>query len=61
MKKEIKITDKLINQFIKYLQEQEKSQSTINSYKRELFSLQMYIDQYPLTKGKLIEIGRAHV
>ena len=51
MRKEIKITDKLINQFIKYLQEQEKSQSTINSYKRELFSLQMYIDQYPLTKG----------
>jgi integrase/recombinase XerD len=54
MRKEIKVTDKLINQFIKYLQEQEKSQSTINSYKRELFSLQMYIDQYPLTKEKLI-------
>ena len=54
MRKEIKITDKLINQFIKYLQEQEKSQSTINSYKRELFSLQMYIDQYTLTKEKLI-------
>ena len=29
MRKEIKVTDKLINQFIKYLQEQEKSQSTI--------------------------------
>lgn len=54
MKKEIKITDKLLKNYIEYLHEQEKSQSTINSYKRELFSLQMYIDQYPLTKEKLI-------
>ena len=54
MKKEIKITDKLINQFIKYLQEQEKSQSTIISYKRELFSLQMFFDDYLLNKDSLL-------
>lgn len=54
MKKEIKITDKLINQFIKYLQEQEKSQSTIVSYKRELFSLQMFFDDSSLNKDSLL-------
>lgn len=54
MRKEIKITDKLINQFIKYLQEQEKSQSTIVSYKRELFSLQMFFDDSSLNKDSLL-------
>ncbi len=54
MKKQIILSDKLLKMYIQYLHEQEKSQSTINSYKRELFSLQMYIDQYPLTKEKLI-------
>lgn len=55
MKKEIKVTDKLINQFIKYLQEQEKSQSTIVSYKRELFSLQMFFDDSSLNKDSLLK------
>lgn len=54
MKKEIKVTDKLLKSYIEYLREQEKSQSTINSYKRELFSLQMYIDGDNITKEKLI-------
>ena len=54
MKKQIILSDKLLKMYIQYLHEQEKSQSTINSYKRELFSLQMYKDQYPLTKEKLI-------
>lgn len=54
MRKEIKVTDKLINQFIKYLQEQEKSQSTIVSYKRELFSLQMFFDDSSLNKDGLL-------
>lgn len=54
MRKEIKVTDKLINQFIKYLQEQEKSQSTIVSYKRELFSLQMFFDDSSLNKDSLL-------
>ena len=54
MRKEIKVTDKLINQFIKYLQEQEKSQTTIVSYKRELFSLQMFFDDSSLNKDSLL-------
>lgn len=54
MRKEIKVTDKLINQFIQYLQEQEKSQSTIVSYKRELFSLQMFFDDSSLNKDSLL-------
>ena len=54
MRKEIKVTDKLINQFIKYLQEQEKSQSTIVSYKRELFPLQMFFDDSSLNKDSLL-------
>lgn len=54
-KKEVKLTDKLLNSFISHLHEQEKSNSTIQSYQRELFSLQMYIDDNKLTKDKLIE------
>ena len=44
MKKEIKITDRLIRGYIEYLQENEKSKSTIAAYQRELFSLQMFSD-----------------
>lgn len=54
-KKEVTLTDKLLNSFISYLHEQEKSNSTIKSYQRELFALQMYIDDNKLTKEKLIE------
>lgn len=54
MKKEIRITDKNIKGFMEYLREQEKSQSTISTYTRELFSLQMYIDDNTLTKERLL-------
>ena len=55
MKKEIRITEKLIKGFISYLKEQEKSQSTISTYTRELFSLQMFLDENCITKEKLLE------
>lgn len=54
MKKEIRITDKNIKGFMEYLREQEKSKSTISTYKRELFSLQMFLDDKPLTKSSLL-------
>lgn len=55
MKKEIKITDKLLKSYIEYLREQEKSISTMQSYQRELFSLKMYLDEGKVTKEKLID------
>lgn len=55
MRKEIRLTDKLLKSFVEYLHEQEKSNSTIKSYQRELFALQMYIDDNPLTKEKVLE------
>lgn len=55
MKKEIKITDRLIRGYIEYLQENEKSKSTIAAYQRELFSLQMFSDDTALTKERLLE------
>lgn len=55
MKKEIRITDKLLKGFVAYLKEQEKSQSTIKTYQRELFSLQMFLDENCITKEKLLE------
>lgn len=54
-KKEVKLTDKLLNSFISYLHEQEKSNSTIKSYQRELFALQMYVDDNYICKEKVIE------
>lgn len=54
MKKEIRITDKLLKGFINFLKEQEKSASTIQSYQRELLSLQLYLDDNPITKDKLL-------
>lgn len=54
MKKQIILTDKSLKGFAEYLLEQEKSQSTIATYKRELFSLQVYIDGEKLTKEKLL-------
>lgn len=54
MKKQILLTDKSLKGFAEYLSEQEKSQSTIATYKRELFALQVYIDGEKLTKEKLL-------
>ena len=54
MKKEIKITDKAVKGFVEFLRDQEKSKSTISTYKRELFSLQMFLDDKPLTKSSLL-------
>lgn len=55
MRKEIRLTDKLLKSFVEYLHDQEKSSSTIKTYQRELFALQMYIDDNPLTKEKVLE------
>ena len=54
MKKELQITDRTVKKFIEYLIGQEKSQSTIKTYQRELFSLQMYLDDSAVTKEKLL-------
>ena len=54
MKKDIKLTDRLLKSFAEYLHDQEKSSSTIKTYQRELFSLQIYIDGDNITKEKLI-------
>lgn len=54
MKKEIVITDKMIKGFVAYLKEQEKSKSTINSYRRELISLKSFLDNDRITKDKLL-------
>ena len=54
MRKEIRLTDKLLKSFVGYLHDQEKSSSTIKTYQRELFSLQIYIDGDNITKEKLI-------
>ena len=54
MKKDIKLTDRLLKTFAEYLHGQEKSSSTIKTYQRELFSLQIYIDGDNITKEKLI-------
>ena len=40
--------------YIQYLREQERSESTIKSYRREVMSLQFYLDDSPLTKDKLL-------
>ena len=54
MRKEIILTDKSIKGYIEYLNEQERSESTIKSYKRELMSLQLFLDCQPVTKDKLL-------
>lgn len=40
--------------YIQYLREQERSESTIKSYQRELMSLQLYLDERPITKDILL-------
>lgn len=54
MRKEILLTDKTIKKYIGYLQEMERSESTIKSYQRELMSLQLYLDERPITKDILL-------
>ncbi len=54
MKKQIILSDKLLKMYIQYLREQERSESTIKSYRRELMSLQLFLDDSPLTKDKLL-------
>lgn len=54
MRKEIILTDKSIKRYIEYLHEQERSESTIKSYKRELMSLQLFLDCQPVTKDRLL-------
>ena len=54
MRKEIILTDKSIKGYIEYLNEQERSESTIKSYKRELMSLQLFLDCQPVTKDRLL-------
>ena len=54
MKREIKITDKLINGFVNCLVAQEKSISTISAYKRALLSLRINTDDSPISKERLL-------
>lgn len=54
MRKDIILSDKTIKNYIRYLHEQERSVSTIKSYQRELLSLQLFLDDSPLTKDKLL-------
>lgn len=54
MKKQIILSDKLLKMYIQYLREQERSESTIKSYQRELMSLQLFLDCQPVTKDKLL-------
>lgn len=54
MRKDIILSDKTIKNYIRYLHEQERSESTIKSYRREVMSLQFYLDDSPLTKDKLL-------
>ena len=54
MKKQIILSDKLLKMYIQYLREQERSESTIKSYQRELMSLQLFLDCQPMTKDKLL-------
>lgn len=54
MRKGIIFTGKAIKGYIEYLHEQERSESTIKSYKRELMSLQLFLDCQPMTKDKLL-------
>ena len=54
MKKQIILSDKLLKMYIQYLRAQERSESTIKSYQRELMSLQLYLDERPITKDILL-------
>ncbi len=54
MKKQIILSGKLLKMYIQYLREQERSESTIKSYQRELMSLQLYLDERPITKDILL-------
>lgn len=54
MKKQTILSDKLLKMYIQYLREQERSESTIKSYQRELMSLQLYLDERPITKDILL-------
>lgn len=54
MRKDIILSDKTIKNYIRYLHEQERSESTIKSYQRELMSLQLFLDCQPVTKDKLL-------
>ena len=54
MKKQIILSDKLLKMYIQYLREQERSESTIKSYQRELMSFQLYLDERPITKDILL-------
>lgn len=54
MRKEFLLTERLLKKYIEYLVEQEKSESTIKAYKREMFSLQMFMGDNTITKERLI-------
>lgn len=54
MKKQTILSDKLLKMYIQYLREQERSESTIKSYQRELMSLQLFLDERPIIKDILL-------
>lgn len=55
MKRELKISKKVISGFVAYLKEHEKSASTISTYRRALVSLNLYTNDDSLSKEKLLK------
>lgn len=54
-KKFLTITPELIKDYVVFLQEQERSETTIQKYARDLMALSAFLDGVPVTKGLLLE------
>ena len=54
-KKPLTITTKRINNYVVFLQEQERSEATVQKYARDLTALAVFLDGAPVTKGLLLE------
>lgn len=54
-KKERYLTPTLINTYVKFLKEEERSAATIEKYVRDLTTLQCFLGDRPLTKDALID------
>ena len=54
-KKFLTITPELIKDYVVFLHEQERSETTIQKYARDLMALSAFLDGVPVTKGLLLE------
>lgn len=54
-KKFLMITQERIKDYVVFLQEQERSEATIQKYARNLTALAVFLDGAPVTKGLLLE------